>query len=733
MIKKYLSSLEMTAKTKERLCAGGAFLLLFAYFWRATNPFSQIPAYGDALEVVWGIIWYNHAITEWVTPFSYPLIFHPVGWNVGILAHTPLLFLLSQPFYFIGGELFAYNMMAIVSLVIAYIGSLRFFKCYTRSQTISFTVIVASLVFTFVIMRSGKIGGHLHALWATCFFPWLGYHLVQWRDMKIEKLNSPHVIWSGIFFGLIIGFSLYGVFWAPVVFLLLERRLFRWRTVVQLLVVAVIALGIGSTALVPYLVATRSESVNPANVYAIMSFSSSVNTVFIPSINHPIPFLNDFANTIYQGVEGEGGQHSVGLTTLLFVLIGGVSAWRERRYGRLLVFIVGLIFALGPLVKYDGNPIGFDFLIPLNEFLWPLAHRLKPDVFPDPTVTGYFLKTIPLPSFFLLMFAPFWEGARTTARFMLVAFLGVLGLSVTGIEKFPTKWRTLLLIIWLIEMLPVPIAQLPLNRAELHPAHEWLAGQILEPGQGVIDVRHGGVYHGPEPLYISWQTQQPTASSIGSFFPEHQVFIKDETSNWVDHAPAYIARLLQAYQVQYVMMHRVDEETDVLWEQFSTETTYFSDRGCFTPSDDYRSPWDYPICVLEINPHPTIFNVHPSYGMSAEEPWGIWAIDKQPRFNFVSAAEQSHVVIMETFPHCLDGQQQTLKMIVHEELLYEYQWDSCDAAYAEIIIPAEAVAIGWNEIRFELAYALSQTELGLGSDPRPLSIGFNRLEVRPIK
>ena len=297
----------------------------------------------------------------------------------------------------------------------------------------------------------------------------------------------------------------------------------------------------------------------------------------------------------------------------------------------------------------------------------------------------------------------------------------------------PKYWRYFFILIWLVEILPRPITGHPLDLHTLHPAHQWQKNNQLKPDHGFIDISGSWVYHGGEPLYISWQTKQPTAAFIGSFKPAAHSFFDLHVQDWLKQSPQFLARLMHAYQVQYVMIHQTSEASTQLLEQLKTDPARFSYIDCFEPPPDYTSPWDYPICAVEVLPHPTIFNVHPTFGLSDEEAWGMWSIDQQPRLNFIATAELDHHLVLEAFPHCLDNQQQTLQLIAHETVLYEYEWSECESISTELILPADQIDVGWNEIRFELGYALSPLELNTGSDSRPLAVGFSRLEIRPIK
>ena len=394
----------LSTQQKKHLLIWGAFCIFFTYFWRTYDLFNHMPAHGDALEVIWGIIWYNHAFTNWINPLHYPYIFHPEGWQVGILAHPPLFFILAQPLYFIGGEVFAYNILGIIPFFISYIGALRFFKHYTKSTSV---LIAVSLAFTFVAMRSTRIWGHLHILWATSFLPLWGDQLIKWRQAESETIWNKHVLRSGLYWGLMINFSLYSVFLGPFMFLLLGTKLLQSRKIFQIVLVGSLGLLVGSLALLPYYLATQHEPTNPARFPDLVHWSTSLNGIFMPHIFHDIPLLNRLANNFFHSpVGGEARTFNFGLTTLVFLLVGLWALWRKRGgnltigYGHILVFAFALIFSFGPLVKIDGEVVESKAMTGVTTALWELGYQMKPEVFlerergPD-----IFIDAIPLPSF----------------------------------------------------------------------------------------------------------------------------------------------------------------------------------------------------------------------------------------------------------------------------------------------------------------------------------------------
>ena len=312
----------------------------------------------------------------------------------------------------------------------------------------------------------------------------------------------------------------------------------------------------------------------------------------------------------------------------------------------------------------------------------------------------------------------------------LVAFLGVLGLSALGLDLLPKWWRWGLILIFLIEMLPIQTASRPLTMEAIHPAHAWLMEQPLKEGHGVAAV-HGGVLHGPEPLYISWQTKLPHAAAIGSFVPAQHRFLRDTASRLITQEPDQLARLFQSYQIQYLVIHRVEADGRATWEYLQEAPEHFNGIDCFDAPPDYQSPWASTLCVVEVLPHPTINNIYPIYGFSDTEPWGAWTIEDRPRLDFLATAPKPYTVTFDMFPHCIEGKQQAVQIIVAEQSLYQYEWEACENVTGQVIIPSELITQGRNELVLQIDYAISPTAAGTGNDPRQLAIGFSTLTVTP--
>ncbi len=693
------------------------FVIGIASFWRNLNIFTTLPAGGDAFEIVWGIMWYNHALTEFVNPFFYPYIFHPEGWPLGIFAHTPLLFLLAQPFYLIGGDVFAYNAIAILSFIVAYIGSIKYFRLFTKTH---FTTLLVSAAYTFIAMRSIRSGGHLHILWATGLSPFFALYLHRWYLREEESIWHTDLLWAGVSWGLMISFSLYTIFLAPLMFLLLERKLFDWKKLIQIPIVGAIALLIGSSAVLPYYFSSRSIEVENPIVNALVFWAQSVNHIFIPSIFHPIPFIQDLVAPFVEGPTTENHMQNIGFITLIIVV---VALWlkftqkSKRYYGHLYLLIISLIFTVGPILKISDQPvvINSSILESINSGLWSMGHRLKPDVFFTSHIQDDFKNAIPLPAYLFTIFIPFWESARVTARFAYVTLFGAIGIAAAGLDKLPLPFKILLSVLWIIELVPASNTPLDLNFDNMHPAYQWISEQPIEAGKGIIEV-DDNIMHSALPLYLSWQTKVPSASATGSFKLEHTRFLFDQVGEWVDTPPEHLAHVLTAYDVQFVMVHNVSDTSQEIWEHLIDNPSYFAEIGCFPPES-------YPVCIVEINNQLNQTNIFPTSGLTQSETSGDWVAEGVSSFNFIATSERDYQVEFSASPLCVGDQFQSMIWHLQDEVLFEYSGTDCETITADFVISQESIDLGWNTFQVDVEFVE-----GIDLDP---AIQLNDLEVRP--
>ena len=198
------------------------FTCLLLFGWGRVHPWKEVPDYGDVLQYIWGAAWFWEALIEWKDPLHYPLVFHPQGWSVGTFGLTPLTFVIILPLMAFSTPAFAFNIQAMASMVVSYIGAKRFFGHWA----IDYRVEIAALAWTFAATRSIRgVVGHFHILWMTALFGWLGHYLLRLRQEEDTRILTRNTILAGVTFGLTIAISLYSIFICPLFFLLLADKL----------------------------------------------------------------------------------------------------------------------------------------------------------------------------------------------------------------------------------------------------------------------------------------------------------------------------------------------------------------------------------------------------------------------------------------------------------------------------------------------------------------------------
>ena len=704
------------------------FWAFFAYGWRVRNPFTHIPAYGDVLEVLWGIEWYHNTILiRHSSPFFTSLVFHPLGRNTGTMAYTPFMFVFALPFYVLGGVAFAYNAIAILALVIGFAGAFRFLRLYTSE----FVATVGALIFLAMgrvcFLRVG--GGHINIAWLTGLLAWLAWAVERARRSK--GTPAGYVALAGIIWGVMLNFCLYGVFIGATVFSLWGSKLFRLQWLKRAVIAGLIAIVIGLPTLVPYLVGRQQDHPHFYGIEHNMWWGASLNSLLAPNVFHPLPVVRSLARSIYAGPTNESGVMNMGLVTSLLVLVGlaVVLKTRSNHTGPIWLMLAGLTLSLGLLLRWNGKVVQHPAFGRLDAVIWRMGHFLKPDLFPTSSPTSYFETGLPLPGLVLTALTPFWESARTVSRYAIAGMLGAVALARMALERLPRIVRYLLIGIWIIELWPAPTGNVPVPY-RLHPAYAWLAEQPLEAGEGIVDLRSPTLQISGEITWASWLHQKPTASGMAPFLPEHTFGLWYRLLNDREAlARPQIRPLLRQYGIRYLFLHMHGDKEKEMWEMVR-ENPALHPLRCFEPLKG-PTPWPYPICVAEVENTADRIQIMLLEGWSGREDWGIWAEGLRSRAGWLETGGQSVCLHIGAFPLCVPGRRQWISIRVNGREIVTHQWENCELWEEELHLPASFIREGWNELVFEYGYAFSPAEITQGEnpDPRILSVGFTKMEV----
>lgn len=715
-----------------------AFLAFLLYYWRIYDLGGRMTGYGDALEYVWAIDWFKEGLRngEGIRLFV-PGVFMPEGWSLATFANGLGVFALAVPIAFALNGAAAFNILVLLSFVAAYGGIYRLVRLAAGRG-------IAALMGLLYLLWGGRwlrISGHLHIL--------LGSTLLPWIILCLEgALRGGRRWWlwavaAGLLWALAISFSMYFIWFG--LFLvagwLLGAVVRRRAGAVRASLILLGSGGVAALVSLPYfyLYLRASATVKGFNIQEVNIYNLSLD--WLPALlpHHPIPALAEFAMRQTDGAPTEAAFSGFGIILLVLAIIGLMGRTRrpDLRAAAAITAGIGIVLALGPILHWNGEPVAVPALRPLNEAIWDVGHALKPDIFSVPDAPPAFATGVPLPGLLLSATVPFFEGARVSARYLLIAAPGILLLAAMALEKRPRRRLVALVaVLLLIEAARTPVRGLPFP-PPAHPAFAWLAAHPVAPGESVLDL------HQPRPdmavpiisgeaLRAATIHRQPIAGGGGSVLPLHFYYL---LSWFVQHpnpaASPELPWLLRGYGVRYVLLHLRAGDTAAL-EALAAGGDDLAPVDCFDGPGG--PPWNYPICIVELRP-PALpaLNVEPASGFSAPEAWGIWATGEQSTARWFATNTAAARFAVEAFPHCVEGQPQRLEIVVAGTVIAAHDWTDCATWQTEIVIPAELVTIGRNEIELRFAHADRPVDITGSANPdtRPLSVGFTRFQRLP--
>lgn len=728
------SSVDRKRITLELLVPWTLFGILLLWGWRVRDLFHAVPGYGDVLEVLWGIGWYNAHLLDGQL-LLYPLVFYPGGWQTATYAGGPAVLIPWLVFYRIGGAAFAYNMAVLLSFFLCFAGMYLLARRFSRSLLI---VTLASLLFTFWGFRWLRIYGHLDILIASALLPWMIWSLE--RAICSQRWWAVWASLVGAIWAVMIASSLYFAWFGGLVLVgwIAGRILGKpaiWRPVVAItLVSTVTGFLLSVPAVVFFLEGNAAAGASFYDVLHLNSWGASLNSLAIPFVFHPL--LGPLARSVYQGPTNESGVANLGFFSSVIAVAGLWWIRKDRDlWPALILLVVGVVLALGFTLKWNGQTVQWPALQPIDSTVWQVAYLLKPGFFRSAQIPSPLDGAAFLPGAALIALVPFEEGARVLSRFALVAAVGFFLLVARQVDRLPNKVvRAAACALLIIEALPPPSGSVPFPPPS-HPAFEWLREQT-PTGTVVVDLYAVSPYNlalaiRGETLWATLYHQRATVSGTSSVWPDYTAFLVD----WFRGHPhpfrdPEFAPMMRSFGVNDILLHvQGDYERNLLKDWESNPEIHLT--NCFDPPSG-PSPWPYPICVLQVLPpaHGSV-DVQLKEGWSSMESWGVWAEGKESRLQWVAASRGDHHLLVRAFPECFSDEYQKITLEAKGVILAEHDWKDCEPWSADILIPASLVQVGWNEVELSYRYAVAPSVLtrGKNNDMRLLSVGFDTLEV----
>jgi hypothetical protein len=714
------------------------FLFVLGCQWRIYSLSHYLPAYGDGLEIVWGVSWFHEVLLQnQPYPFFHPHIFFPNGWHVLTFANGMGLFALLLPLSLLGNEAFAYNTVVLVMLAVAFAGMYQLARQFSNQ----FGATLAAVLFTFWGPRWIRMGGHLNVMFGSALLPW-----IAWGLEKAYLSKSRYRWWFsfvGIIWAIAVSFSFY-FFWLAGILVFcwalgnsLNGRITK-RTAVESLIIPGFIMGVVNLPLIiGFYRAKKAINATDFGFTVVNEWGANLNSLFSPFIGHTLPWMRKLATVIYTSHIDETSTVNLGLLASLAFIAALIIALRRKQQAWLpliLLVLLGLVLSLGPTLRWNKEPVELAFFEPVNKNLWQIGHQLKPSIFREVEVPDNIRRAVPLPGFLLTAVLPFWEGARVSARFVFPASVGfflLIALVISQLQHW--GWRLILTALLLLELWPKPVSGV-LFPPTPHPAFAWLHMQEID--KGILDL-HSLLPDklipqvGGETIWATRIHETSIVSGAGSIWPAEFTFLME----WFyRHAHPFLepelVEVLRYYQIQYLLLH-IKRPAQMRFVENAANNEGFSLINCFEPAPN-ASLWNYPICIVEVMPFPQPnFNILPQAGWSPLEPWGRWAMGKQSIARWLGTAQKETVVNLTAFPYCIPDHFQILEIVVQGEVLLTHTWSDCEPWDGQLVIPAAQVHIGWNELELNYNYAVQPATVTSYANPdsRYLSVGFTQFRL----
>lgn len=596
-----------------RLAPLAALLLMAVWAWRVWDPVHQLPndpgrspmGYGDVLEVTWGLQWYYDALILRAHPLDvYPGIFAPDGWQVGTLAHGPGLFIAFMPFVSIGGPALAYTLSLWVAFALTYFGTYRLARRFVDRPW----AIAVALFVTFWGYRWMRLGGQPNILLGAGLLPWLIECFERGRS------TGPRAwVWAvfgGLLWGYAVTCSLYFAWLGAVTLgawvlgVVLSRSDDRGQLVRAFALMDVVAFAVSLPYLLWFQAASSQAGAATFDLAQLSGWGASVNAMLVPFARHPLELARSLNTWAYHGAPSESGTLSLGPVAFGLGLVGFALARRERNWWPVCALtFVGMALSLGPYLRWDDQLIQIEHPVVrmLNTAIWTVGHAVKPGLFAETAPPDVYARAIPLPAIVPLMFVPFWEGARISARYALVGGIGLYLLAIWAATRTRRRWLTSVLIVVLaIEWWPAPTYGVPYPLTP-HPVFAWVSANTA-PDAVVADLfaatgDHVELRIKPQTLTATLFHGRAALSGTSSVLPAHaadwQAWLAAHPTPFAD--PGFADRL-RADHVGVILIHVVNPQSQALADSVAADPAWhFVD--CVDPTTEL-SPWPYPICIV---------------------------------------------------------------------------------------------------------------------------------------
>jgi hypothetical protein len=318
-----------------------------------------------------GIWWVKHSVLSFANPYTTNFIFYPIGADLYVHSLSPLAGLFTIPFQLTLGLIFSYNVLVILSFVLAGYGAYRLAHYVTADKKASF---FAGLAFGFSAYHFARAWGHLNLV----SIQWIPFYIMFL--LKMRRDPSLKNVFFAVFFLVLSAFWAdihYAVFLGLFTFLLLVYDMLFNREQIKKFLLRLgimVAIFFGFMALIVgplvFGMLTGKYAYAWPSPSGTVSLSADLLGFFIPSN------LNIFGRYAQQvilpfSVAGIESVVYIGYTVLALSFFTALKLWKKAKAWLLGTFVF-LILSLGPILNVFGRSVfsSFNLNIPMPGLLW---------------------------------------------------------------------------------------------------------------------------------------------------------------------------------------------------------------------------------------------------------------------------------------------------------------------------------------------------------------------------
>ena len=337
---------------------------------------------GDTQQFVWYYNWWPYALTHHLNPFITNFDWYPKNYNLSWSTSIPTLSLIMAPFTLLGSAILSFNLVAILSPVLAALTCFILLFYLSKKYAPS---LIGGYIFGFSSFMLGQLLGHPQQ-YVTCLIPLLVLLFLLLYRNRLKPLG--YVILTALTLVLQFGISLeiFATFFffsalTLIVFIILmpDQRKQLLSTIKYSIVALVLAVVILSPYLY-YLILGFKEV--PSTIHPLSAFSTDLASLIIPT---PITLIGGswlkILSNHFNGNLAENGAY-MGLPILIILLYVFIKQWGNKTNRALLISLILIgIASLGPklhLIGQVGNTIPMPWLV-FSKL--PLLKSAQPDRF----------------------------------------------------------------------------------------------------------------------------------------------------------------------------------------------------------------------------------------------------------------------------------------------------------------------------------------------------------------